>query len=579
MNRAASVRSATLSPQTPTPRTVTVPRAARAFHAATLVVGAVVYAVLARGQWFFGDEWDAIALRKVFGASQKNLLQPHNEHWSTLAVVVYRAHLALFGLRTYLPLMVLFVAVCVLTAHLLWRFCLRVGVDPYVAAVLALGFLLFGPAGAETAFAWNFTFVGALACGFAILVLIDDHGPMTARDRWTVWGLGVLAVLCSGVALSMLIVVGLCLLVSRGWRVALESLVVPVGVYALWTLGWGRSGNSLLSTKGLHQVPDFLGTGLSFAFDEATHVPYAGIVVLVALAAYVVATARSWTVTRAWALWSAAGAVAFYVLVGLRRDSPFLPGPTTGRYVWMAFALLVPLIGLAVTTLVHRWRVAAVVAGALAAVLLVVQTVDLIDAADSAREVKAMERRRVVAGAELIAQGAPLVDDSVLATSTFEDSATVSLLERLDRDGELPDTAITDDDRLGARADLQVALDHWPDGARPRPARVTGLFDAAATPGPEGCIVVSATGPGAHVRFQADPTATTAARIEGAFPNGLGLTVVRDGITGPRRPVIPFVLAPYRLRLAAETQDVLLETNGASITVCNVEVDPAVYGD
>lgn len=577
MSAAGSVRSAALSPEPPPSRTATVPRAARALHAATLVVGAAVYGWLARGQWFSGDEWDTIALRKVFGSSEKGLLDPHNEHWSTLAVIVYRAHLALFGLRTYVPLMVLFIAVCVLTAHVLWRFCLRVGCDPYVAAVAALGFLLFGPAGVETAFAWNLTFVGALTCGFAILVLVDDRGPMTARDRWVTWGLGILGVLCSGVALTMLVVVGACLLWSRGWRVAVESLVVPIGVYGIWTLGWGRSGNSLLSPNGIQQVPDFIATGFTYAFDETTHLAYTGVVVLGALAVYVVATARSWTGTRAWALCSALGAVFFYAIVGIRRDSPFLPGPTTGRYMWMAFTLLLPLIGLAATSLVRRWRAAASVAGAVAVVLLAVQVGDLVGDADDARAVKAMERRRVVAGAELVARGLPVVNDSVLGTSVFEDSATILLLAQLARDGDLPDATLTKEDRLGARADLQVSLDHWPANTTDPPARVTGLFEAVATPGPEGCIVVAATGPGAHVRFQGDPAATTAARVDSTFPNALSVAVVRNGTTGPLRPILPFVRRPYRLRLAAEAQDVLLVTNGAPTTLCNVTADPAIY--
>ena len=555
------------------------PRGARIFHYGTLALGTLVLSLLARGQWFFGDEWDPIAQRSVFGSAQKNLLEPHNEHWSTLAVVVYRTHLAVFGLRTYVPLMILFIATCVLTAHLLWRLCLRTGSEPYVAAVLALGFLVFGPAATEVVFAWNVTFVGALACGFAILVLVDDHGPVTPRDRWVVWGLGVMGILCSGIAITMLLVVGAALLWTRGWRVALESLSVPVAVYALWSLVWGREGGSLLSTAGLEQVPDVVGTGLTFVFDDLTHVPFTGVVVLASLMAYVLITRRSWTGTRAFALCMAAGAVAFYAIIAIRRSSPYLPGPKTGRYLWMAFALLVPLTSLAVSALVRRWRVAAAIGVVGAAVLVGIQVDDLVDDARVARELKEAERRRVVAAAGLAAAGLPMVEDSVLANSVFEDSARVDLLARLAREGRLPEIRTGVADRLGARADLQVAFDSWPSDATDPPARVIGLYEATASRGPDGCVVVRSPGPTGHVRFAADPLRTTATRVEGDFTDGLGLAVVRNGTTGPWRPLIPLVARPYRLRLAAADSDVLMATGPGRVIFCNVVVDPAVYSD
>lgn len=573
------IRSATapLPTSTSTPPAPSAPGPARAFHAGTLLLGAVVLALLARGQWFFGDEWDPIAQRSVFGPAEKGLLEPHNEHWSTIAVLVYRAHLAVFGLRTYVPLMVLFIAVCVVTAHLLWRLCVRVGSDPYVAALLALAFLLFGPAASEVVFAWNFTFVGALGCGVGILVLVRDEGPMTSRDRWAAWGLGTLALLLSGVALTMLAVVGASLWWTRGPKVAAEALSVPIAVAVVWTLGWGPTGDSLLSLAGADRIPGEVRTGIGFAFDDFTRVPYAGAVVAVTLLAYAVGTWRSWTGTRAWALCSAAGAVVFYAIVAIRRNTPFLPGPTTGRYVWMAFALLLPLLGLAISAAVRRWRAAAVIGAIVAAVLLPIQVDHLADDARVARDLKAMERRRIVAAARLAERGLPMVEDSVLPNSVFEDSATVDLLTRLDRDGELPDVARTRADRLGARADLQVAWDHWPETAADAPARVIGLYDSAATPTADGCIAFAPTGPHPHIRFASDPTATTAARIDGEFPSGLAVAVVRRGVTGPWRPIVPFVRRPFRVRLAAADTDVLVATGEVPVTVCGVTVDPAIY--
>ena len=63
----------------------------------------LLYMLLARDQWFFQDDWDFIANRD--GGSFRDLMRPHNVHWSTLPIVVYRGLFQIFGLNTYRPYM------------------------------------------------------------------------------------------------------------------------------------------------------------------------------------------------------------------------------------------------------------------------------------------------------------------------------------------------------------------------------------------------------------------------------------------------------------------------------------------
>src|SRR5437016_3910128 len=105
-------------------------------HVVTLAVAGVAILWYARHQWFVTDEWDPIARRAVFGHARLGLLDPHNEHWSTIAIVVYRVQVALFGLRTYFPVMAVFTALHLVAAHLIWRVMLRVRVDALVATAL-----------------------------------------------------------------------------------------------------------------------------------------------------------------------------------------------------------------------------------------------------------------------------------------------------------------------------------------------------------------------------------------------------------------------------------------------------------
>ena len=55
---------------------------------------------LGRGLTFFADEWAVMADRTI---SLDSFLQPFNEHWLGVTIVVYRLMLQTFGLGTYMP--------------------------------------------------------------------------------------------------------------------------------------------------------------------------------------------------------------------------------------------------------------------------------------------------------------------------------------------------------------------------------------------------------------------------------------------------------------------------------------------
>ncbi|MFN2556348.1 MAG: hypothetical protein ABR592_05655, partial [Nitriliruptorales bacterium] len=70
-------------------------------HVLTLVVGLAVLVVVSRGQWFVADEWGFLTDRRL--EDVRGLFVPHNEHWSTLPIVLWRALFATVGLRSYWP--------------------------------------------------------------------------------------------------------------------------------------------------------------------------------------------------------------------------------------------------------------------------------------------------------------------------------------------------------------------------------------------------------------------------------------------------------------------------------------------
>ena len=172
-----------------------------------------------RGEWFEHDDWDYLVLRKAgnFG----DLVRPHNGHWETIPVLVYRMLWAMFGL-TYRPFQFVSIILSLIGAAIFLVVLLRARTRPWIALIFATLLVLFAPAQTNVALkVTSITFVGfAVPFGLAQLLLADHDGPRNRRD-WFGLAAGLAGVLCSSVALAMVFVVGVAMLYKRGWRIAL----------------------------------------------------------------------------------------------------------------------------------------------------------------------------------------------------------------------------------------------------------------------------------------------------------------------------------------------------------------------
>ena len=116
-------------------------------HAVSLIIAGILLLWIDRKQWFFYDDWDFIT-GAVSSGPHSGLFAPHNEHWSTGPILIYRALFAVVGVRSYFPYIFVLVALHLLAAHLLWRLMVRTGSDKWIASGLCGAFLVLG-AGAE----------------------------------------------------------------------------------------------------------------------------------------------------------------------------------------------------------------------------------------------------------------------------------------------------------------------------------------------------------------------------------------------------------------------------------------------
>src|SRR4029079_6783938 len=124
------------------------------------------------------------------------------------------------GLHHYWTYQALLVATHVAVVVLLRVVLRRAGVRPWTATLVALSLLLFGAGSQNLVWAFQIGFVGSMAFGLGQVLLLDHEGPVDRRDVFGL-GLGLLAIMSSGIGVSMVVVAGVAALLRRGWRVAL----------------------------------------------------------------------------------------------------------------------------------------------------------------------------------------------------------------------------------------------------------------------------------------------------------------------------------------------------------------------
>ena len=308
-----------------------------------------------RRQFFTEDDWEFIH-RLIPGVGHLGLFAPHNEHWSTLPLLIYKILLAVVGVRSYLPYMAVLLALHVLTAHLLWRIMRNAGAQVWVATAITAVFLVLGTGADNISWAFQIGFVGALAAGLGMIlaVLGKTSGRLVAA-----WVLGVSSLMCSGLGPIMVAIAGLTVLLRLGWRRALVAVSVPAAVYSAWLLAAGiHRSTSSLPRGSITEVPHYMFTGITSAAAGITGLSIVGALLLVPLAWWLVMRARR-SGDDAPVVALAAGIVLFFFVVGLGRVGRGVGEATSSRYVYISAVLLLPAASVASARVTRRHVVAA----------------------------------------------------------------------------------------------------------------------------------------------------------------------------------------------------------------------------
>jgi hypothetical protein len=246
----------------------------------------------------------------------------------------------------------------------------RAGVGPWISTIAASLFVLFGAGRDDIIWPFQVGFVGALLFGLTHLLLADHDGPVDRRD-WLGILAGLAGLLCSGVAVTMTVVVGLATLARRGWRIAALHTAPLAVVYTVWWAIVGRTGYSGAGFPSIGRLVSYTRRGIGATFTAVGQLPGAGVALgVLLLVGLVLAWGRRSHEDRLRRVATPGamliGSVVFFLIAGLGRANPFtgaarlFQAPTTpSRYLYVGAALMLPALAVAADAVVRRWRLLA----------------------------------------------------------------------------------------------------------------------------------------------------------------------------------------------------------------------------
>ena len=470
---------------------------------------------------------------------------PHNDHWTLVPIVVYRALFSVVGLQHYLVFAMLPIAAHAATCILLFLLLRRCAVHPWVAVGVTTVMVFLG-AGAENLL-WPFQvgMVGTAAFGLAALLV--STGSSGRRSLGLVWLLSILSVMTAGTAIPMLIWLGAFTLMRDGLRRALVLTVPPMMVYAAWFLVWGHQADTGITKAPLADVIPMAWRGLSATWDNMTGFAGVGPVIVIGLLAGSVAL-QPGTDRRTLALSGWAAALTTFMIFAYSRGQFGPDAATASRYAYFGALMMLPSLALVLGSAQDRVRVRAAEAWlTLAAVLglLVVPGVFGVIDFRVARDAMTPDlQERVLAASQLARSGQRLLREQVDPVWNAPISATE--LRPDDVADALPDRPVSPRARLTASAALQVGAAATSFGL---PEAKASFVSTETTPSGDCVIGLGAAGSvleipsgegGAQVRLTLSATDRTTVRLRDGDATSLPVelvvgdtTEVYVGVTAP----------------------------------------------
>ena len=298
---------------------------------------------LASHLWFVLDDFAFLLHRRLTFSGDHSLLMPHNDHWVTLPIVIYRVLFHLVGMHHYLPYALVTIGLHVATALLLAVMFLRSGAEPWVCVVMTAVVAFMGAGATDILWDFQMVFVGPTALALGAMVLLD-RGEQVPRFPVAVWALLAAALMFSGAGVSMVAWAAAYALVRRGWKQAFKVALPPTLLYVLWYVVFDIGTSPAPPTPPGRIIP-FMLRGMTNLWDQVLPVPWLGVVVLV-LITVVTVRARRRPRLRTFAAAGLLGLLFHFLLLAITRGGWGTPASTSPRYLYLGVLLTLPAVGL-----------------------------------------------------------------------------------------------------------------------------------------------------------------------------------------------------------------------------------------
>jgi len=345
---------------------------ARYFFIGVLVIAVVVIYAAGSHIYFYSDEWSLFQHRPL--ASLSSWLDPHNQvHWIPGLVALYGVLFNLVGVDHYWLYHLPGVAMHLLAAWMLREVMVHARADEWTATACATIFAFYGTGAQNIMWAIQVGYTASLAMGLVQLNCATHLAPTRRRDLAGL-AAGAVALAFGGIGVTMAIVVGLATLVLRGWRAAFFH-TAPLGVtYLLWWFNFAR-GEVAHPDYGIPALwAQWVWQGFAAVFGSlAGWAPLGVLLAAVTVIGFSVRVRDQLSTVDWWrplvpVLALACGAVVFQLITALGRVAQPLggfvvlgpAGATSSRYVYIVAALMLPLIAIAASYLIKRWRIAVI---------------------------------------------------------------------------------------------------------------------------------------------------------------------------------------------------------------------------
>jgi len=340
--------------------------------ALTVAAGAYIL-YLARHLNFFYDEWNFIFDRR--GWSFNILFAPHNQHWSTVPVLMYKVLFDLVGLRSYWPYMIVVLVIHLGIAWLLFLLVRRRAGD-WIGVGAAALFLVLGRGAEDLLWAFQAGYNCSILFGLAAIYVGDLKLESRAR-RGAVTLLLIASLASSSVGLFFICALFAEWALDKERRGNLWVLVAPVVVYGGWfvlfhaatlptLVASGSAGGAAapVASHGLLHIP-------SGFFHLYSFVPYGigaagaalfglgaewGGVVLIALGALALALRCVRPANRPRVAGAAVGILVAFALTGLGRAQAGDMEAATSRYLYVGAVFLLLALPLFLPRKLTTWK-------------------------------------------------------------------------------------------------------------------------------------------------------------------------------------------------------------------------------